>query len=107
MKKISVVLLSLALLVSLSGCTLPELVTAPPATPQVVIVVATPTPAPAPTTGAAPAAAVDSADSVEARRIAIYEQARQRGQHHHAGAAVRVLLGRVPGGGQRLRLLVG
>ncbi len=75
MKKISVVLLSLALLVSLSGCTLPELVTAPPATPQVVIVVATPTPAPAPTTGAAPAAAVDSADSVEARRIAIYERA--------------------------------
>ncbi len=75
MRKISVVLLSLALLVTLSGCTLPHLAAVPPATPQVVIVVATPTPAPAPTTGAAPAAAVDSADSVEARRIAIYERA--------------------------------
>ncbi len=73
MSKISLVFLNLALLVTLSGCTLPPLAALPPATPQVVIVVATPTPAP--TTGAAPAAPVDSADSVEARRIAIYERA--------------------------------
>ncbi len=73
MSKISLVFLNLALLMTLSGCTLPPLAALPPATPQVVIVVATPTPAP--TTGAAPAAPVDSADSVEARRIAIYERA--------------------------------
>jgi S1-C subfamily serine protease len=77
MRKTFVALLSLALLVTLSGCTLPHLANVPSVTPQVVIVVATPTPAPVPTTGAAPVAeaADGSADSVEARRIAIYERA--------------------------------
>lgn len=77
MKKTPVVLLSVALLMTLGGCMLPDMATVPPATPQVVIVVATPTPAPVPTTGAAEVteAADGSADSVEARRIAIYERA--------------------------------
>jgi S1-C subfamily serine protease len=77
MRKTPVVLLSLALLMTLGGCMLPDMATVPPATPQVVIVVATPTPAPVPTTGAVAVteAADGSADSVEARRIAIYERA--------------------------------
>ncbi len=76
MRKISFILLSLTLLVTLSGCTLPQLATVLPATPQVVVVVATPTPGPAPTTDAAAVTEVagGSADSVEARRIAIYER---------------------------------
>lgn len=71
MKKRAVVLLALALSGVLGGCMLPQPIVVPAATPQVIVVVATPTPAPAP----AVATEVDSADSVEARRIAIYERA--------------------------------
>lgn len=61
----------LILLLSVAACTslpnLPFLVTpAPTATPQVIFVVITPTPGPLP--------ASESADSVEARRVAVYER---------------------------------
>ncbi|PKO20922.1 MAG: peptidase S1 [Chloroflexi bacterium HGW-Chloroflexi-1] len=63
-------LVGLLLLLSAMACSLPNLITAPtptPAptvTPQVIILVATPTPGPLP----------ESADAVEARRIAIYQR---------------------------------
>lgn len=61
-----VVLLAASLACSLPGVLAPPRAPSPSPTPQVVVIVATPTPGPLP-----PA---DSADSVEARRIAVYER---------------------------------
>ena len=61
-----VVLLAASLACSLPGVLAPPRAPSPSPTPQVVVIVATPTPGPLPL--------ADSADSVEARRIAVYER---------------------------------
>jgi len=66
-----ILLAGLALVIAALACSLPSLLVAPPLTPsptptpQVIILVATPTPGPVP----------DTADAVEARRIAVYRRA--------------------------------